>query len=149
MSKVEGRRTSAGPFFGRCTAMKKRAPKAPLSMNPPTIRPDRLKRLRQICLCLPDTTEKVAWGDPTWRVRDRIFCMQKGNTRTSRPSVWVKGAEGVQAVLVDSEPDVFFVPPYVGNQGWIGIYMDGGRLDWGRITDLIEESHGLSARRPR
>ena len=58
-------------------------------MNPLTIRPERLEQLREICLALPETSEKLAWGDPTWRVRDKIFAMQKGNHEGGRPSVWL------------------------------------------------------------
>lgn len=86
-------------------------------MNPLTISAAHLARLRKICLALPEATEKVAWGDPTWRVRDKIFAMQKGNYDGGRPSLWLKAADGVQNVLVDSKPKRFFVPPYVG-LGW-------------------------------
>ena len=118
-------------------------------MNPLTVRPDRLARLRKICLALPDAAEKVAWGDPTWRVRDRIFAMQKGNYAGGRPSLWLKGEDGQQAALVDADPALFFKPPYVGNKGWIGVYLDGKRLDWKMLAALIEASYRLiaSARR--
>ncbi len=114
-------------------------------MNRLTIRPDRLERLRKICLALPGATEKVAWGDPTWRVGDRIFAMQKGNYEGGRPSVWLKAAAGAQAVLVDADPERFFVPGYVGHKGWIGIYLDGARVDWKMVRALIEESYRLVA----
>ena len=71
----------------------------------------------------------MAWGDPAWRVRDKIFAMQKGNYAGGRPSVWLKGEDGQQAALVDTDPALFFVPPYVGNKGWIGIHLDSKRLD--------------------
>jgi predicted DNA-binding protein (MmcQ/YjbR family) len=112
-------------------------------MNPPTIRADRLKRLRALCLSLPDAEEKEAWGDPTWRVRGRIFAMQKGNHAGGRPSLWLKAPGGAQAILVEANPGVVFVPPYVGHKGWIGLYLDGGRLDWGQIGELVETSHEL------
>jgi predicted DNA-binding protein (MmcQ/YjbR family) len=114
-------------------------------VNQVTILPDRLERLREICLALPETTEKVAWGDPTWRVRDRIFAMQKGNHQGGRPSLWLKGAVGAQAMLVESDPARFFVPPYVGHKGWIGVYLDGARIQWGMVRELITESYQLIA----
>lgn len=117
-------------------------------MNPRTIRPERLERLRKTCLALPGATEKEAWGDPTWRVRDKIFAMQKGNYEGGRPSVWLKGAAGAQEVLVGANPDRFFVPPYVGHKGWVGVYLDG-RVDWSLLRDLVEESYRLIAPRPR
>lgn len=114
-------------------------------MNRLTIRADRLKRLRAICLALPDATEKVAWGDPTWRIRNKIFVMQKGNHAGGRPSIWLKAPDGAQAALVDAEPQLFFVPPYVGNKGWLGIHLDGKSIPWPKVADLIEMSYQLLA----
>ena len=116
-------------------------------MNKLTIRADRLARLRAICLALPDAVEKEAWGDPTWRVRDRIFAMQKGNYEGGRPSLWLKGALGAQRVLVEGDPVTFFVPPYVGKSGWVGIFLDGSGVDWEVLTDLVEDSYRLIAPR--
>jgi predicted DNA-binding protein (MmcQ/YjbR family) len=110
-----------------------------------TLSPERLERLRGLCLGLPGASEKVAWGDPTWRVRGRIFAMQKGNHEGGRPSLWLKGASGAQEALVDARPSVFFVPPYVGNKGWVGIYLDGVSLEWDVIADLVVESWRLIA----
>ena len=109
------------------------------------MQPGRLERLRRICLALPEATEKEAWGDPTWRVGDRIFAMQKGNFEGGRPSVWLKAAEGAQGALVGSAPHRFFVPPYVGHKGWVGVHLDGAHLDWEELADLVEESYRLVA----
>ena len=116
-------------------------------MNPLTVRPERLERLREICLSLPDATEKEAWGDPTWRVRGRIFAMQKGNYHGGRPSLWLKAPDGAQGALVDADPRTFFVPPYVGNKGWIGVYLDA-RIRWAPLAALIEQSYRLVGSRP-
>lgn len=114
-------------------------------MQPLTIRPDRLQRLRELCLALPEATEKIAWGDPTWRVRDKIFAMQKGNYEGGRPSLWLKAPDGAQAALVQGQRDRFFVPPYVGHKGWVGVYLDGRAPDWPLLESLIEESYRLIA----
>lgn len=114
-------------------------------MNELTITPDRLGRLRDICLALPKAVEKETWGDPTWRVRDRIFAMQKGNHEGGRPSLWFKAPDGAQADVVASDPEVFFVPPYVGGKGWVGLHLDGVRIDWSLVADLVEESYRLIA----
>lgn len=113
--------------------------------NQLTIRAKRLEHLRRICLALPEAHEKETWGDPTWRVRDRIFAMQKGNFPRGRPSVWLKAHDGVQGALVGTASDRFFVPPYVGHKGWVGVYVDGRRVEWDELADLIEESYRLIA----
>lgn len=113
-------------------------------MNPSTLRPAHLARLRQLCLRLPEATEREAWGDPTWRVRNKIFAMQKGNFAGGRPSLWLKAAEGTQDVLVKSNPRLFFVPPYVGSKGWVGIHLDG-RIPWPLVEELVSDSYKLIA----
>lgn len=107
---------------------------------------ERLGRLRALCLELPGATEKIAWGDPTWRIKDRIFAMQKGNYAGGRPSVWFKAADGAQAMLVDADPVHFFVPPYVGHKGWVGVYLDGAGVPWGQLEHLVADSYRLIRR---
>ena len=114
-------------------------------VNQLTIRPERLERLRKVCLALPEATEKEAWGDPTWRVRDRIFAMQKGNFEGGRPSLWLKAADDAQGLLVEADPQRFFIPPYVGHKGWVGVYLDTSRVDWSTLSDLIEQSYEMIA----
>ncbi|HEU5076621.1 MAG TPA: MmcQ/YjbR family DNA-binding protein [Polyangiaceae bacterium] len=113
-------------------------------MNPSTLRPAHLARIRTLCLCLPEATEREAWGDPTWRIKNKIFAMQKGNYHGGRPSLWLKAPEGTQDLLVKSNPDVFFVPPYVGSKGWVGIHLDG-RIPWRVVKELVTESYKLIA----
>src|SRR5690606_14503245 len=114
-------------------------------MNELTMRPDRLERLRAICLALPEATEKIAWGDPTWRVRDKIFAMQKGNYEGGRPSVWLKVEGDGQGMLVEARPALFFVPPYVGHKGWVGVHMDAKTIPWPLLEELVRESYRLVA----
>lgn len=116
-------------------------------MNALTVAPERLARLRAICLALDGAREKIAWGDPTWRVGDRIFAMQKGNYPGGRPSVWLKAEAGAQAMLIDAAPSRFFVPPYVGHKGWVGVWLDTVEIDWGELEHLIETSARAILRR--
>jgi hypothetical protein len=86
--------------------------------------PKHLKRARAICLALPEATEKVAWGAPTFRVRDKLFAMYVENHHgDGRIALWCHAPKGAQEVLVGSEPKRFFKPPYVGPRGWIGVHM--------------------------
>lgn len=106
-----------------------------------------LPRLREICLSLPQATESVFGGHttPTFRVRNKIFAMlQDDHHGDGRLALWCKAAPGAQAVLVGSAPGRFFVPPYVGPKGWIGIRLDRD-IDWGLVVDLVRDSYILIA----
>jgi len=100
------------------------------------------ERLRRICLALPEAAEVEAWGDPTYRIRNKIFAMEKRGD--GRLSVWCKAPEGSQQVLTGADPERFFVPPYVGPKGWIGIRLDR-RPDWAEVETLIRRSYRLIA----
>jgi predicted DNA-binding protein (MmcQ/YjbR family) len=113
--------------------------------QPAAIRPGRLQRLRSVCLALPEAVEKPAHGDPAWRVRDRIFAAQKGNHAGGRPSLWLKSTLAEQDALLRADTDLWFVPPYVGHRGWIGMFLDGARLDWAEVAARIEDSYRLVA----
>ena len=105
--------------------------------------PRPLTRLRKICLALPDAHEVEAWGEPTFRVRNKMFAMfanGRGHHGGGRDAVWCKAAPGNQALMVRAEPDRFFVPPYVGPGGWVGIWLDG-RVDWEDLAGLIEDAY--------
>ena len=101
-------------------------------------------RLRDICLALPEAENKPFGGHtaPTYRVRDKMFATT--SEQAERPEVWVKLAPGAQAILVDSQPARFFVPPYVGKSGWVGIWLDGD-VDWDQVEALVRESYCLIA----
>ena len=101
-----------------------------------------LDQLRAICLPLPEATEQGGVGDPTFRVRDKIFAMRHGVN--GRMTMWCKAPPGVQEALVTTNPTRFFVPPYVGHHGWIGLWLDVD-LDWDEVADLIDESYRLTA----
>jgi predicted DNA-binding protein (MmcQ/YjbR family) len=101
-----------------------------------------LNRLRAICLALPEATEGEGVGSPSFRVRDKIFAMH--HPMAGRPSMWCKAPRGMQDALVASDPQRFFVPPYVGHHGWVGVWLDV-ELDWDQVADLVEESYRMTA----
>ena len=92
-------------------------PKAQKSENE-----DHLRRVRRICAALPETTEKLSHGEPTFFVRKKVYAMFSNNHHNDgHVAVLVPAAPGVQAMLVSTFPRKFFRPPYVGVRGWIGI----------------------------
>lgn len=109
--------------------------------------PGPLTRIRKLCLALPEAHEVEAWGEPTFRVRNKLFAMfAAANTHhgAGRPGVWCKAAPGNQALMVRAAPARFFVPPYVGPSGWIGVYLDRGP-DWREVRELLIDSYRLIA----
>jgi hypothetical protein len=108
-----------------------------------------IARLRKICGALPDTSEQTAWGEPTWRVRGKIFAQLDDHHHGSENvSVWLPAPDGAQAALIDADPDRFFRPPYVGHRGWIAIRLDT-KPDWGMVATLIAQARELIAGRAR
>lgn len=109
--------------------------------------PTPLAQLRKICLALPGATEVGAWGTSTFRC-GKIFAMYSDakdhHHSGGRPGVWLKAAPGNQELMVRDRPDRFFVPPYVGPGGWIGVRLDR-RVSWKEVALLVEESWRLIA----
>ena len=102
-----------------------------------------LAQLRAICLDLPEAAEKETWETPTFRVRDKIFAMV-GGLQGGDLSFWCKAPPGVQQILVGADPARFFVPAYVGRNGWIGVRL-GDAPDWAEIATLLRRSYRMTA----
>ena len=106
-----------------------------------------LDRLRSICLALPEAHEVEAWGEPTFRVKNKLFAMYAaaGNHHgAGRESVWVKSTPVNQDLMLHSDADRFFKPPYVGPSGWIGIYLDK-RPNWKTVAEILRDGYVLTA----
>jgi hypothetical protein len=101
----------------------------------------RFARVRAICLALPEAAERETWGEATFRVREKIFAM---GHEGENAAVTCKGRPGVQEMLVAANPDRFYVPPYTGHNGWIGVHLTGS-VDWDELEDLITESYRMTA----
>jgi hypothetical protein len=84
-----------------------------------------LDRVRARCLALPETSERPSHGGPAFFVRDKTcFVMFLDNHHDDgRLAIWCAAPDGVQAEMVESEPDRFFRPPYVGHRGWLGVHL--------------------------
>jgi predicted DNA-binding protein (MmcQ/YjbR family) len=109
--------------------------------------PSALARLRKLCLALPEAHEVEAWGEPTFRVRNKMFAMHAAPNNHhggGRPAVWCKASPVNQRLMVEAAPDRFFVPPYVGPSGWIGVWLDG-KVDWKELADLVTDSYRMIA----
>jgi hypothetical protein len=105
-----------------------------------------LDRVRRICLALPETNERLSHGMPTFFVRDRkTFANVADNHHNDgRLALWSHAPEGVQTLLIEGDPEHFFVPPYVGYRGWVGVRLDRDQ-DWDVVADIIEDAYRMVA----
>ena len=88
-----------------------------------------------------------AWSEPTFRVKNKLFAMfasASSHHGQGRHAVWCKAAPGNQEFMVRDAPNRFFVPPYVGPSGWIGVYLNGD-ADWTELDELLRDSYRLVA----
>lgn len=106
---------------------------------------DALEKVRRICLSWKGATERPSWGTPAFWAGKRQFAIYVNDHHGDGvTAVWAKAATGLQAVLVKSDPSVFFSPPYVGVKGWIGIRLDR-RPDWKIVEALLGDAFMITA----
>jgi len=102
---------------------------------------EQLDALRKLCLALPETTERLSHGEPTWFVRGKkTFVMFADHHHDDVLAFWCPAPPGVQEELVRAEPDRFFRPPYVGHRGWLGVRLDVD-VDWGEIDRIVRDAY--------
>jgi hypothetical protein len=100
--------------------------------------------LRSICLTLPHAEETILKRGPTYRIRGKIFAMERSTEDTA--SVWCRAPRQSRQVLIEGDPDRYFVPPLVGISGWVGVRL-GDEFDWQDVAFLIRRSYRLVAPR--
>ena len=91
-------------------------------------------------MALPEVTEKIAWGELTWRAGKIFAQMDTHHHGAAHVAVWVPARPGVQEALVDEDPVHYFRPPYVGHKGWVGARIDN-RPDWRAVAALVAEAY--------
>ncbi len=98
--------------------------------------------MRAICLALPEVTERLSHGSPTFFVRDKktFVSYMDDHHADGRLALWCAAPPGAQAALVDEEPERFFVPAYVGYRGWVGVRLDL-EPDWDEIAEIATDAY--------
>ena len=100
-----------------------------------------VERLRALCLALPEVTERLSHGEPTWFVRGkRTFVTFADHHHDDHLAFWCAAPPGAQQQMVDAEPERFFRPPYVGGRGWLGVRLDVA-LDWEEIAEIVLDAY--------
>lgn len=106
---------------------------------------DKVNRLRALCLALPEVTERLSHGEPTWFIRGKkTFVTLADHHHDDRLAFWCAAEPGAQEALTGSDPERFFRPPYVGHRGWLGVYLDVP-VDWAEIAELVTDAYRVVA----
>jgi hypothetical protein len=108
----------------------------------PRTAPSPLARVQTMCLSLPETTERLSHGAPSFFIRDKIgFVNYMDNHHNDgRLALWCACPPGMRDGLLKAEPEQYFVPPYVGFRGWIGVRLDR-RPDWDDVERVIRDAY--------
>ena len=97
--------------------------------------------VREVCLWLPEAEEFLSHGSPNFRVRGKTFAAYCVNHHgDGRIALWLNAPQGAQALYTKEEPKHFFIPPYVGPRGWLGVHLDRG-ISWKRVAKLVREAY--------
>lgn len=108
---------------------------------------DPLSRLRAICLALPEATERPSGQHAAFLVRKKTFAyFLDDHHGDGRVALNCKIPPELREILLGSAPERYFIPPYLGHHGWIGVYLDlAAATDWDEIADLVADSYRLIA----
>ena len=105
----------------------------------------KLVKLRKLIARFPETSEKLSHGAPTfWGGKKTFATFHPSHHGDGRLAVWIKSTLDTQDMLVEAAPEVFFVPPYVGPSGWLGIWLDR-KVDWNVVAEMLEEGYRMVA----
>jgi hypothetical protein len=100
-----------------------------------------LEKMRKIIAAWPETNERISHGSPTfWGGKKTFASFHDNHHGDGRIAIWCKSNFDTQADLVEANPDAYFVPPYVGPSGWLGIRVDR-KVDWEIAAGLLEEGY--------
>ncbi len=102
---------------------------------------DPVERLRRICLALPEVTERLSHGSPSFFVRDKkqFVSVDDHHHGADHLAFWCPAPAGAQEALLATDPDRYFRPPYVGHRGWVGVRIDRDP-DWAEIAEIVHDA---------
>lgn len=108
-----------------------------------------LDRVRQAALELPEAEEKLSHGQPTFFVAGKQFAQFRDNHHGDGKTVVCVKTSGLdeQAMLIESDPETYSRPAYLGPSGWISINLAGDKVDWDHVADRLAASWELAAPR--
>jgi hypothetical protein len=96
---------------------------------------DHLSRVRRMCLAMPEATEKLSHGEPTFFARKGVFAMFSNNHhKDGHIAVMIPAPPGRQETLISTSPATYYRPPYVGVKGWVGIDLDALQMSDAKVN---------------
>ena len=101
-----------------------------------------LAQIRQISLGLPEVSERLSHSAPSFFIREKktLAMFHSDHHGDGELGIWCPAPPGVQAQMVETEPDRFYVPAYVGHRGWLGMRLDRNP-DWGEVAEVLVEAY--------
>lgn len=107
---------------------------------------NRLTKVTELALALPDATRKVHGSHAQFLVRKKTFAYFLDNHHGDGiVSVTCKVMAGDNKALVEAQPRRFYLPAYIGPKGWIALRLDVGKIDWEEVKELLLGSYMLVA----
>jgi hypothetical protein len=99
-------------------------------------------KVRALCLDLPEVSERMSHGSPTWFIRDKkTFCtFVNDHHGDGILGVWCAAPAGAQEAMIAADPERYFRPPYVGHRGWVGVRLHG-KPNWDEFATVIEDAY--------
>ena len=99
-----------------------------------------LVQLRRLCFALPEVSERLSHGEPTWFAGKKTFVMYANHHHDARLAFWCAAPDGAQDFHIRRDAGRFFKPPYVGVRGWVGVYLDV-EVDWSEVGVLVDDAY--------
>ena len=109
-------------------------------------RDEALTLVRRLCLAFPEVTERPSHGAPTFFVQGKrsFLTLHDDHHGDGRLAIWCAAPDGIQAMLTDASAETYFVPPYVGHRGWLGVRLDRG-IDEDELAGVVEDAYATVA----
>lgn len=101
-----------------------------------------LRKVREMCMDLPEVNERLSHGAPTFFIRDKKTFVMFHNDHhgDGKLGIWAAAPPGAQEALISSNPSRYYRPAYVGHRGWIGMRLEG-KANWDEVEGVIEDAY--------